>query len=152
MRSTMRLQSQPLEDMVGASKGTRLFVVCVSLAGVVTSCCVTALLVMYYFVDAGCGELPDWDHRSDPAKRQSACTGEPCKETKCEPAPDNTTCDGVVRSFADGCRCCPACVAVLGLDEDCSNRISDRRDARQCGAGLYCNKRYCTCKKYIRAP
>ncbi|KAL3217158.1 hypothetical protein MRX96_032592 [Rhipicephalus microplus] len=131
---------------------TRLFVLCVSMAGVVSSGCITALIMTYYYEAVECGKLPDWDSREDSGKRLNTCTGESCNATKCKAAPEAGSCHGVVRPFADGCRCCPACVVMLALDQECSNRVSDHRDVRQCGTGLYCNKNTCTCKKYIGAP
>ncbi|XP_077524033.1 uncharacterized protein LOC144135166 [Amblyomma americanum] len=144
--------SQSIELEVGATKETRLFVVAVSLAGVVTTGCVMTLVLVSSFKEPDCGELPDWDAFVDPEKRQNACTGEPCKHTTCGPEPGNSTCRGMVRPYADGCRCCHACVLDLGLNDECSNNVNDHRDIRQCGLGFYCNARTCTCKKYFKAP
>ncbi|XP_077550734.1 uncharacterized protein LOC144163973 [Haemaphysalis longicornis] len=132
----------PEHELLGAS------LVCVLVASIVA-----VLVVMTEDSVLDCGEMPDWRAHVDPAKRVDVCSGKPCEQAQCDSAPvDNDTCRGTVRPYADRCRCCEACVPHLGKGSDCSNRPSDLHELRECGPGLFCNKRTCLCMEYVALP
>ncbi|XP_077521016.1 uncharacterized protein LOC144132464 isoform X2 [Amblyomma americanum] len=148
-----RQESNRIEDAIGASKNTRLLVCGLSLSAVFGVSC--ALLLVTSSQDSGtdCGEQPDWGVHVEPSKRMDLCTGKRCQKTQCgHVSVNNDSCQGVVRPYADRCRCCEACVLQLEKDADCSNRPSDLRDVRECGPGLYCNHMLCRCMQYTGTP
>nr|XP_054929051.1 uncharacterized protein LOC129385916 [Dermacentor andersoni] len=138
------------EDAIGAPKGTRLLVLVVSLTGVLVASCALLLVVVAQDDNVGCGQPPDWSAHVDPKERVDQCTGEICTASQCvHDQVNNDTCRGVVRAYADRCRCCEACVLHLGKNSDCSNRPSDLHDVRECGPGLFCNQNTCVCMELM---
>ncbi|XP_077521015.1 uncharacterized protein LOC144132464 isoform X1 [Amblyomma americanum] len=110
-----RQESNRIEDAIGASKNTRLLVCGLSLSAVFGVSC--ALLLVTSSQDSGtdCGEQPDWGVHVEPSKRMDLCTGKRCQKTQCgHVSVNNDSCQGVVRPYADRCRCCEACVLQLG--------------------------------------
>ncbi|KAL1466622.1 hypothetical protein MTO96_026480 [Rhipicephalus appendiculatus] len=138
-----------IENAVGAPKVTRFLVLVVSLIGALIASCVMLLVVGAQEDRVDCGKTPNWDMHVDSKERIDICTGKPCTKSQCDNPVSNDTCRGVVRPYADRCRCCEACVLHLGKNSDCSNRPSDLHDVRECGPGLFCNQRTCICMEFM---